>query len=52
MQAMLGRKMQQTVTLQQKRDDKARVKGPCLVEEPLHPSHESNGCLVSAQAGA
>ena len=52
MQAMLDSKMQQTVTLQQKRDDRARVKGLYLVEEPLHPRRESSGYLASAQAEA
>ncbi len=52
MQAMRISKMQQVVTLQQKRHVQAAVKGLYLVEEPLRPRRESSGCLVSVPAGA
>jgi len=52
MRAMHSSKMQQSVTLQQKRHVQAAVKGLYLVEEPLRPRRESSGCLVSVPAGA
>jgi hypothetical protein len=52
MRAMHSSKMQQSVTLQQKRHVQAAVKGLYLVEEPLRPRRESSCCLVSVPAGA